>query len=140
MSVLFTIELRVFCDDDNKYVLTKQIVQQAAVQAYTKAALLDDGAKPQVGASCGEDPMAAPPDGHARHLGDGGHADSRRTGVVGHLGRVHDRRRFHELLSQQEVSETPDKRRHQPTANDKRQAAGDGKRHQPTAAESRESP
>jgi len=48
MSVLFTIELRVACDDDNKYQLAKHLVRQAALQAYGRAALLDDGEKPQV--------------------------------------------------------------------------------------------
>jgi hypothetical protein len=41
MSVLFTIELRVACDTDNKYVLAKQIVQQVALQAYANAMSLD---------------------------------------------------------------------------------------------------
>jgi hypothetical protein len=41
MSVLFTIELRVACDTDNKYVLARRIVQQAARQAYANAMSLD---------------------------------------------------------------------------------------------------
>ena len=45
MTVLFTIELRVACDTANKYVLAKHAVQQAVLQAYARAALLDDTAE-----------------------------------------------------------------------------------------------
>src|SRR3954452_5104313 len=41
MSVLFTIELRVACDTDNKYVLARRVVQQAVRQAYANAMSLD---------------------------------------------------------------------------------------------------
>jgi hypothetical protein len=48
MKVLFTIELRLACNDDNKYILAQRAVQQAALQAYAKAAMMDGGDKPEV--------------------------------------------------------------------------------------------
>jgi hypothetical protein len=47
MSVLFTIELRVACDNDNKYLLAKQVIQQMALHAYERLALLDEGERPE---------------------------------------------------------------------------------------------
>jgi hypothetical protein len=48
MTVLFTIELRVACDHDNKYVLATEMIRQAALQAYKRVALMDEGEKPHV--------------------------------------------------------------------------------------------
>jgi len=48
MSVLFTIELRVDCSAENKYLLAKQVIKQVALQAYARVALLDDGPRPEV--------------------------------------------------------------------------------------------
>ena len=48
MKMLFTIELRLACNDDNKYILARRAVQQAALQAYAKAAMMDDGDMPEV--------------------------------------------------------------------------------------------
>jgi hypothetical protein len=48
MSVLFTVELRVACDNDNKYLLAKHVIQQMALHAYGRVALLDEGEKPEV--------------------------------------------------------------------------------------------
>src|SRR4051812_6969586 len=47
MSVLFTIEVRVDCDE-KKYLLAKHVIKQVALQAYARVALLDDGPKPEV--------------------------------------------------------------------------------------------
>jgi hypothetical protein len=47
MSVLFTVELRVACANDNKYLLAKNVIQQMALHAYERLALLDEGERPE---------------------------------------------------------------------------------------------
>jgi hypothetical protein len=47
MQVLFTIELRVACDNDNKYIRVQHAIQQATLQAYAKVGMIE-GDKPEV--------------------------------------------------------------------------------------------
>jgi hypothetical protein len=48
MQVLFTIELRVACNNGNNYIRAQHAVQQAALQVYAKVAMMDGGNKPEV--------------------------------------------------------------------------------------------
>jgi hypothetical protein len=47
MQVLFTIELRIACNNNNKYIRVRHAVQQSAIQAYAKTAMIE-GDHPEV--------------------------------------------------------------------------------------------